>query len=160
LSKELVKLTTIWKNKEESAEKDNQSLLSMNNAIEAGKESIRAKEEEIAEMNKQVKELADVVAEKTSAHAASEKAHQNMCAGVTSEGDEESGTLTDQLSLANKAVSEAEEAGKQAEMTVKHMTAAVSKLKAELKVLEQIIYFVLIEKISFDISYAVYICTI
>lgn len=57
-----------------------------------------------------------------------------MRAGVTSEGDEESGTLTDQLSHANKVVSEAEEAGKQAEMTVKHMTTSLKSLKSELKV--------------------------
>lgn len=61
-----------------------------------------------------------------------------MCAGVTSEGDEDSGTLTDQLSHANEVVSQAEEAGKQAEMTVKHMTTAVKKLKGELKVTSSI----------------------
>lgn len=70
----------------------------------------------------------------TEALTSAEKTYQNMCAGVTTEGDEESGTLTDQLSHANKMVSEAEEAGKQAEMTVKHLTATVKKLKTELKV--------------------------
>lgn len=59
-----MKLTTIWKNKEESVEKDNQSLLGMQSNIEAGKEAIREKEEEISTMDKQVTELRDVVKEK------------------------------------------------------------------------------------------------
>lgn len=57
-------MTTIWKNKEESVLKDNQSMVSMKKAIEAGKVNTQTKETEIMEMGKQVDELKAVATEK------------------------------------------------------------------------------------------------
>jgi structural maintenance of chromosome 2 len=139
LSKDLVRLTTVWKNKEDAVKKEEKSLAAAQEAREQGAAAVDAKKTAVAETEADLAAAKAAVASATAAFADVEKSYQNMCAGISAEeaDNDDSGTLTDQLSRAHEAASKADEAVKQGNMTAKHLGESVKGLKKELKAVDK-----------------------
>lgn len=136
LSKELVKVNTVWKNKKASADKEEKSLEGMAQQAADAQGAVEAKLKEIEvssllyivchdsllsdggwglimrpqECEVALKKAKATLAEKDKALKEMNQHYQSMCAGVAQEGegDEDSATLTDLIASSSQAVQQAQ----------------------------------------------------
>ena len=121
LSKELVKVTSIWKNKEGACEAEEANVEAAKLANKEGREALVTKQNDIDTCAGEVEAAKLELEQRTQEHADAERDYQAMCAGVANEDadGESTMTLTDQLAEAKETMTVAVTRVKQAEMKIK-----------------------------------------
>ncbi|CAM9698542.1 unnamed protein product [Chrysoparadoxa australica] len=128
LSKALVKITSAWQNKQAAVKSDQEAV----DALKSGEaESEVAKKDKAEQIEASKAGLAAVQAEvdeKEKACEALQSDYQNMCAGVASEGNSESLTLTDQIAEAAAEVEAAQARVEQGSMKIQHLKSSTKEM--------------------------------
>lgn len=122
VSKEVVKMTSLWKNSQDAVTKAEGDLDTARNFVQETKNAVFSKEQEIelegASIDQKLKAAKD--AEAKLAQLTSD--YQNMCAGISSSEGGEGRTLPEQISKAHSDSKTAEAKIEQAELKIRHLT--------------------------------------
>jgi structural maintenance of chromosome 2 len=140
LSKDLVRITSVWKNSKDTLAKAERDMKIAGSLVEETILALKLK-------NSQFEELSSLIEEKRQAHIESEKRlaqltsdYQNMSAGLSSSLGAECRTLPEQINQANSDSKTAEAKVKQAKMKISHLS---KELKVCLFMFSEDGYFVM-----------------
>jgi structural maintenance of chromosome 2 len=121
-SKELVKITSAWKNSKELTKKAGEELDAAKALVEETNGVLVAKENEVSKEQKSIEERVNAKAEAEKEFERLQSDFQNMSAGLSMSQGEEGGTLPDQIAKAHSDSKTAEAKVKQATMKMNHLT--------------------------------------
>ena len=133
ISKELVKVDSLWKNQKESITTEKESLVTLTKQVESTEKSL---EEKKAELNECTTAVAGKDAEATKLDRAMvelREKYQNACAGVADETTAELVSLPEQVGIWEKRAREALSQLQQGELRVSHSKEAIKELKKTVK---------------------------
>lgn len=125
-SKELVKVTSAWKNSMESTKKAENDVAASKALVEETKQALAVKESEAEAESKSIEERLNAKVDAENELARLEANFQNMSAGLSSSEGDEGLTLPDQIAKAHSDSKTAEAKVKQATMKMKHLTKELS----------------------------------
>lgn len=128
-SKELVKVTSAWKNSMESTKNAESDVAASKALVEETKQALVKKEEEVEAESKSIDERLNAKVEAENELARLETNFQNMSAGLASSEGDEGLTLPDQIAKAHSDSKTAEAKVKQATMKMKHLNKELSVSK-------------------------------
>ena len=124
-SKELVKVTSAWKNSMESTKNAESDVAASKALVEETKQALAKKEEEVEAESKSIDERLNAKIEAENELARLETNFQNMSAGLASSEGDEGLTLPDQIAKAHSDSKTAEAKVKQATMKLNHLKKSI-----------------------------------
>mmetsp|Transcript_11685 Transcript_11685/g.21845 ORF Transcript_11685/g.21845 Transcript_11685/m.21845 type:complete len:1211 (-) Transcript_11685:2-3634(-) len=133
LSKELVKVTSAWKNSVDNVTKAKDDLESAKELVRETENAAVLKQSEIQNDSKMIGKSKDAAAQAEAELERLTMEYQNMCAGISSQDSGEGMTLPDQISKAHSDANNADAKAKQAEMKINHIQKTIKSVEADMK---------------------------
>jgi len=133
ISKDLVKVNSSWSNAKkniDAAKSDNESASKL---VHDAQKAVEAKQAEIDQDGENCQNIRDA-ADAANKHLKDiQEKYENMVAGISTEEGEEGASLPEQIANAHVAANTADAKGKQAKMTLDHLTKSVKTVEKDMK---------------------------